>query len=734
MKKRKGQVTLFIIIGLIILLAFGIFFYIRTTVLEAKINIALKQDAAQGDAVVVQNYVSNCLNDVAKTGLILLGQQGGYINLSRTDIHNQEFTIDATDLTASDAVAFGTLHVPYWWYEESSHGCSRCSITTKNIPSLEIMEEQLTAYTLEHLGLCIHEFEELEKQGFTVAEQGAATITTVIGNDAVFVQMQYPLVISKEGTTSSLENWYVELDVPLYDIYTAANDVVMMQIRNQFLEQIMLNIISAYGGVDEERLPPIAAFTEGYIIVYWVKQNVKEQLGKYLETYIPLIQIEGTTGAVKLEAKTDYGAGFFDTLYRKNTYPFGTLSVQFLSPALTLTDFYLDITPRTGELLKPDTFKNEFWRNVLPPIQTNHYAFYYDVSYPVVVSLREADSLEGEGYTFLIAIEANIRDNRNLMEWAQGTGTYGPWDATKVSIGLKEGVPTKYPSGMDLETNETIYSTYEEPKKALICNPSQKLSGVISVSVYDGLTGEALPGAYVAFKCGQYRTCNIGATDSTGSFEGKFPVCIGGAVRIDADRYYTTYIDLDTTPSKEDTLMALLEPIKELPVTIKFIPVSRLNESISTSAMRNLAFDMTTDDNVLLTIEKVQDQLFESPYSQIVTVTKKESATVKLVSGTYTVNALLMNEQGVVIPARNETLAGELIEYPEVNITMLGQVTLDSGTGQWNVASDDLHSAEGATFYVFRMNDPHYIEDLSVLGEFVNYSALFRDVVEPNFE
>ncbi|MEK6868264.1 MAG: hypothetical protein AABX98_05585, partial [Nanoarchaeota archaeon] len=259
--KKKAQATLFIIIGLIILLAVGVFYYIKTTVMEAEVDIALKQDAVKGDAVVVQAYVSSCLNDVAETGLLLLGQHGGYINLSRSDVHNQDFVIDDADATASDAALFGTLQIPYWWYEESSHGCTRCSITTKNIPTIGIMEEQITVYVQENLKKCLDEFTSLEAQGYTITEQGASIITTAIGEQAVYVQLEYPLAITKEGATSSLENWYVEVDVPLQEIYNAATEVVGMEIRNQFVEQIMLNIISAYTGVDENRLPPLAAFT-----------------------------------------------------------------------------------------------------------------------------------------------------------------------------------------------------------------------------------------------------------------------------------------------------------------------------------------------------------------------------------------------------------------------------------------------------------------------------------------
>lgn len=733
MSRKKGQITIFIIVGLVILLAIGSFFYIRAKVTETKLGIALKQDSAEGDAAIVQSFVSKCLEDVSKQGVLLLGQQGGYINLSRTDLHSQQFAV-LDDPTSSDAVIFGALEIPYWWYEDSSHGCTRCSITTKNIPTLDSMEEQLSAYVKENIGSCLNDFAALEEQGFTIEWSEQSQLTTALSDDGVYVQLVYPLTISKEGTTTTLENWYTQINVPLLGLYEAANEIVSMELRNQFLEQITLNIISAYGGLDEERLPPFAAFTEGYSIIYWTLPLVKEQLGKYLKTYIPLIQIQGTTGAVQLEPKNDYGSGFFTMLSRESSYAFGNIAVDFLSPITEDANYYLDITPKTGELLKPTVYKQDFPVPFIPTIQTNHYAFYYDISYPVVVSLRDETALDGEGYTFFFAMENNIRDNRNLMEWAQGTGSYGAWDPAQVTIGLKEGVPTTYPTGFDTETNETIYSTMEELEKTLICSASQRLSGEIAISSYDGINGEPIPSASVAFRCGTYQTCAMGATDSSGKYEDKFPICIGGAVKIEAEGYYPTYVSLDTESEQENKIIALLEPLKEVPVTIKFIPSARLDEGLSAAALQNLAFDVDITDMVLLTVEKVPDQLFETPYSQIVSVTKNDPATITLVSGAYTVNALLMNPNGILIPARTEEIAGQEIEYPEVNITMLGQTLLDTTTGEWIVESADLQDAKGITFYVFRMNDPHVIEDLEELGELGNYSAVYREAVEPKWE
>jgi hypothetical protein len=725
---KRGQVTVFIVIGIIILVAVMLLFFFRSSIFGAQLDLALEQDAAQGDALVLQEYVSSCLQDVSIEGLQLLGQHGGYIDLSRDDVHDKVFEVLA-DPTESDAVQFNTLEIPYWWYEDSEHGCVQCSITTKNMPTLALMEKQVAIFVQEQLGSCLADFTSLEAQGFDISEDGSPRVVVTAVEEMVYVQLTYPLSIENEGVTSSLTSWYVEIPIPLAEIYDAAAEVMYMEIADQYLEQMTLNIISAYSGLDEERLPPFAAFTEGYGTVFWVHQLVKEQLHTYLNSYIPLIQIEGTSVAVEIEPSSKYGTGFFDMLWRESVYPFGDIAVNFIFDDFA---YYLDVTPRSGELLRPQSFTQEFPLNILSSIQTNHYNFYYDVSYPVVVSLRSENALYGEGYTFFYGMEANIRDNRNVIQWAQGKGSTGPWDGSLIDVGLKEGVPTTIPVGIDFETNKTIYEEVEESVQTLICDEGQRLSGEVHVGSYNGLTGDPISSASVSFVCGTYRTCAVGTTDVSGSYDGPFPICVGGVVRVEAEGYFTEYVDLDTFPEQENKIIALLEPIVTVPVSARFIPTSRLGDT-SAISLQSLAYDMVAEDSVLITIDKIHDHVYDKGFSQVVSL-GFEADTIDLVTGVYEVTGLYLNQEGIVIPARVDEINGEKIEYPEIDMTpaMLGAVYLDGASGYWNVTKD-VHDASSLTFYVFRMNDPYYFEDLAELSNFTNYSKDYRDVVEPTW-
>ncbi len=75
--KKRGQVTIFIVIGLIILLLAGIFFFVKylsnQDILGKGIIDAEKAKKAQP----VQQYVERCIKDVSEAPLITIAKQGG---------------------------------------------------------------------------------------------------------------------------------------------------------------------------------------------------------------------------------------------------------------------------------------------------------------------------------------------------------------------------------------------------------------------------------------------------------------------------------------------------------------------------------------------------------------------------------------------------------------------------------------------------------------------------------
>ena len=111
---KKGQITVFIIIGILILFAFAGFLYLTKTVIT-------EEFVAEGEPVIsavpqefqaIQAYTENCLNQVGERGLLILGQQGGYIY---PDVLGE---FSSTDPTDSDGINLDPLKVPYFHFNK----------------------------------------------------------------------------------------------------------------------------------------------------------------------------------------------------------------------------------------------------------------------------------------------------------------------------------------------------------------------------------------------------------------------------------------------------------------------------------------------------------------------------------------------------------------------------------------------------------------------------------------
>jgi len=79
---KKAQITLFMILGVIILFAFGFLYFSMSASQQARVKAQVVEKV--GDIFnqqSIQYFEFQCLKDVLKDGLMLIGEQGGYITL-----------------------------------------------------------------------------------------------------------------------------------------------------------------------------------------------------------------------------------------------------------------------------------------------------------------------------------------------------------------------------------------------------------------------------------------------------------------------------------------------------------------------------------------------------------------------------------------------------------------------------------------------------------------------------
>ena len=111
---KKGQITVFIILGILILLISGIYLVTRAIKVEEYITIIPIIANVPDELLPIRTYTEACINNLAEDALKKLGTQGGYIDLEQFGI-----SFNQVIPTEADGIQFSPnsdLNVPYWWY------------------------------------------------------------------------------------------------------------------------------------------------------------------------------------------------------------------------------------------------------------------------------------------------------------------------------------------------------------------------------------------------------------------------------------------------------------------------------------------------------------------------------------------------------------------------------------------------------------------------------------------
>ena len=76
MNSKRGQITVFIIIGLIILFSTAIFFYFKQAKVEEEVGAGAK---VPYEIQPVETYVTDCIETIAQEAVLKVGRTGGYL-------------------------------------------------------------------------------------------------------------------------------------------------------------------------------------------------------------------------------------------------------------------------------------------------------------------------------------------------------------------------------------------------------------------------------------------------------------------------------------------------------------------------------------------------------------------------------------------------------------------------------------------------------------------------------
>lgn len=194
---RNAQVTMFIMIGMILLVFAALFFY-ATELVQKRVEVRVVEASS------TKELVEHCLGVVAEDALLVIGRQGGVARLTGS--------------------YFEPLNTSYLFDEGEN-----------KVPDTDAVAQELSDYSEEHLGLCIDGFKVLEKKGITAVEKGPLKVTTLIAEKDVRFSIDWQLEERKGGVVTTPEFVPAQKAVRLKEILQLASDLVESEQTNEGL-------------------------------------------------------------------------------------------------------------------------------------------------------------------------------------------------------------------------------------------------------------------------------------------------------------------------------------------------------------------------------------------------------------------------------------------------------------------------------------------------------------------
>lgn len=231
---KKGQVTVFIIAGIILLALVGFMFYVRASHGEKPF-----EGSESVDVKSMTNFVNLCLQQKGKEAVVEVAGKGGYFVLPP---YSTEQLPD---------------NLPYFLYQESVF-----------IPTIEKIQENVAQAVEKWLGDCLN-FSSFG--GINISVEGRPEITIVFGSEEMQVTLHQKVVVRNEQSETTLESFVVSTPTVFLGMYEHAKKIV--EVHKQSGEYVCLSCL--------RQLDAVADFTtktgmtpEGFL--YTLEEDKKE--------------------------------------------------------------------------------------------------------------------------------------------------------------------------------------------------------------------------------------------------------------------------------------------------------------------------------------------------------------------------------------------------------------------------------------------------------------------------
>ena len=193
MLNKRGQITIFIVVAVVILAIAGIFYFTNSD--------KIAQDPITPEIEPIYEGIYTCIEDTAIDSLYYLGLTGGYY-----------FSPLLSDENG----------IAYYYFEGENFMLSK-----------EKLAEEISLTIENTLHFCSDQI--LNNTEFNITP-GKISVETEIYENKIILNTEYPLTISKEDSSSVLKNWKnIEIETRIGTIYDSTEQIILNQMTREDL-------------------------------------------------------------------------------------------------------------------------------------------------------------------------------------------------------------------------------------------------------------------------------------------------------------------------------------------------------------------------------------------------------------------------------------------------------------------------------------------------------------------
>ena len=694
-KNTKAQLSLFVIIGsCILVIGMLVFFSTSSTSLFT----------SQKPTYSIQEFTTTCLENQFKYALEEVGKKGGWYYTSPSIVYAKENTFNQLIKKAQgfEHPFYGELR--YWrYFDENSNSFVHAipSLSEGNDEySIQNQVIRLVEETIdEH---CLQEYSSFNELFTIEVELSKLEVSTSsFQEDTIIAELYLPLEIEKKDdlTVDSMYSFSVEIKNSIKIPYFIAQDAILAQENQSFIEQSFINFIYQYQkSGDNTFLPSFYDFKYSVVDYSVVRAEDKKPLLKQifnthsneiilLDTKLKEYQREYVQHSRNLEFKPSvfHQQPFLSNVKHSNIVSqslqraYQNYESAFKYEPFFPLAFSFSNGRGAGEILQHSVFNQML---IFIPIKYTTYQAGYDITTPILFQVEDSTPNSDDDIVFNVPIEVNIKNNNPTQNL------------------IYQGIPTFL-----TVTNSNYVASY--------CDPSHYFSKDVNVklSEYDEFNNK-VPASNVSFSfacsTSPQTVCQIPILNQTIGYN---------------SNTYTLKLPLNC-PNSE--LIASTKDALDVLFTVSSSSVDEQTVSSTFMSPRTLELNYyingynTLDENqqTVLVLEPKNNPQYTQTF-QLNGKMELDNLSVELIPDVYSVTSVTIDNSTKILPKVSGTSCGTLekiigcVETPDLpSLELNGWVLSSFELQSYEITSQDLLNAKRIVLQIPGVEYPTSHSDL----------------------